>query len=230
MAAQKVIGYVRVSTAEQVDGFGLDVQENAIRSHCRVHGLRLVSIERDEGESGSNGLDDRVGLARALARLDAGEASALLVYRLDRLARNTLLQETISSRLAAAGCRLVSTTEGELDEDDPTRQLIRVILGGMAQYERAVIRGRLLAGKAAKQAQGGYVGGQPAYGTAAKGKALVAREDEQGIVEAVVRLRGQGQSYREIGAYLEAEGFRPRRGATWHAKVVRSIALRAGVV
>jgi DNA invertase Pin-like site-specific DNA recombinase len=229
-ARRKVIGYVRVSTIEQVSGFGLDVQEQAIREHCRREGLHLVSIERDEGESGGNGLDTRDGLAAAIAQLEAGKADGLVVYRLDRLARDLVLQETLIVRLRAAGRIVDSVTEGDdVTSDDPTRELIRQILGAFAQYDRATIRGRLLAGKAAKRSRGGYVGGQPAYGRAAEGKELVAREDERAVVEAVVRLRREGRSYREICAQLEADGLRPRRAARWQPKVVRDIAARAGV-
>ena len=77
MAKTKVIGYTRVSTAEQVDGFGLDVQEAAIRAYCKAENLRLVAMVSDEGQSGSNGLDDRRGLAEGLARIERGEATAL---------------------------------------------------------------------------------------------------------------------------------------------------------
>src|SRR4051812_47679375 len=78
-----VIGYVRVSTAEQAaTGFGLEVQRRAIRAFCKAKHLRLLATLADEGESGSNGLDRRQGLAQVLARVEAGEAEALVVYRL----------------------------------------------------------------------------------------------------------------------------------------------------
>ena len=92
MTARKVFGYVRVSTAEQVAGNGLDVQRSAIRSYCREHGLLLTRILSDEGISGSNGLDTRTGLAEGLAGVERGDVAGLVVYRLDRLARDLLLQ------------------------------------------------------------------------------------------------------------------------------------------
>src|SRR5438309_11179607 len=84
----RAIGYRRVSTDEQVQGNGLEVQEQAIRWYCTDNDLNLIEVTSDEGISGSNGLDARVGLASALARLEAGEADCLVVYRLDRLARD----------------------------------------------------------------------------------------------------------------------------------------------
>ena len=87
MGQQKAIGYLRVSTAEQANGFGLEVQEQAIRTYARDRDIRLVSVLEDAGQSGSNGLDDRPALAKGLADLESGPATALIVYRLDRLAR-----------------------------------------------------------------------------------------------------------------------------------------------
>ena len=125
-------------------GFGLEVQERAIKDYCKAAGLRLVGVLRDEGQSGSNGLEARVGLAKALAALKAGEASTLVVYRMDRLARDLILQETLVQRLRDQGTPVRSASEPDLDTDtdDPTKVLIRQIIGAVSQYERAVIRGR----------------------------------------------------------------------------------------
>ena len=118
MAKQRVIGYTRVSTAEQIEGFGLSVQEQRIRAYCKAEGLNLVAMLSDLGQSGSNGLDDRLGLAEGLARIEKGDASALVVYRLDRLARDLLLQETIHTRLESGGASVVSVTEPAVEGDD----------------------------------------------------------------------------------------------------------------
>src|SRR5688500_3608522 len=118
-ARPRAVGYVRVSTAEQAaNGFGLDVQEQAIRAHCREAGLRLIRVASDKGISGSNGLDTREGLARALMQLEANEAEVLIVYRLDRLDRDLILQETVIQRMAKVGARVVSVTEPDIDSDD----------------------------------------------------------------------------------------------------------------
>jgi len=229
MAKTKVIGYTRVSTAEQVDGFGLDVQDTKIRDYCRAEGLRLVAMVTDEGQSGSNGLDDRLGLAKGLAMIERGDASALVVYRLDRLARDLLLQETIHARLETGGASVLSVSEPAVDGDDATRILVRQLLGGIAQYERAVIRGRMMAGKAAKVAKGGYGGGRPAYGFKAAGGALVADPDEAAIVKTVTKGRKGGASYRAIASSLSDAGLTTRAGGPWNPNQVRRIAQRSGV-
>lgn len=211
------VGYIRVSTAEQVGGFGLDAQEAAIRAYCQANGLRLVAVYRDEGISGSNGLEGRVGLAEAFAGLAAGRASCLVVYRLDRLARDLVLAETLVQRLRDQGTPVRSASEPDLDTDtdDPTKVLVRQVLGAISQYERQVIRGRMLAGKAAKAARGGYVGGRPRFGWRAEGGQLVADEAEQAVVRRARELRGRGLSLRAIGAQLGASGVSPRGGGRW---------------
>ncbi len=230
MAATKrrVIGYKRVSTTEQVKhGYSLEDQDRAIRAHCRAKGMRLVAMLADEGQSGSNGLDSRQGLAEALARIERGEAEVLLVKDLDRLARDLLLQLTIIEQLKAAGVEVVAIEEPEVDGPDHLRELFRNVLGSIAQYERAVIRGRMMAGKAAKRAQGGYTGGRPPYGLAAKDRALVANPEEQQVVELVQRMREQGESYRSICAALAEAGHRPKSGGEWQPMTVRRIAMRS---
>lgn len=227
-ARPRALGYIRVSTTEQVSGFGLHVQESAIRAYCRANGIRLVRVLRDEGRSGSNGLEDRVGLAEALAALKAGEASILVVYRMDRLARDLILQETLVQRLRDQGTPVRSASEPDLDNDtdDPTKVLIRQIVGAVSQYERAIIRGRLMSGKAAKKAAGGFVGGRPAYGFRIERGEVVMDEGEQEVVELVRSLHGAGRSLREIGAELDRLGHRPRDGTAWHPNTVRRIVMQ----
>lgn len=229
MAARKVLGYTRVSTAEQVEGFGLDLQRKAIRDYCKANGLRLVDIASDEGISGSNGLDTRAGLAGALLRIENQETSALVVYRLDRLARDLMLQETIIAKLRQAGGNVLSVSEPDIDSEEPTRVMVRQILGAVSQYERAVIRQRMMAGKAAKVARGGYGGGRPAFGSAAKDKALVADPEERETLELIRRWHGEGCSTREIVARLEDAGRRPKSGERWYPMTVRRIAEREGL-
>jgi DNA invertase Pin-like site-specific DNA recombinase len=227
MTKKRVIGYTRVSTQEQVEGFGLDVQEAAIRSYCKAQGLRLVAMLSDHGQSGSNGLDARLGLAEGLARIERGEATGLVVHRLDRLARDLILQETIIGRLEAIAASVLSVAEPAMDGDDATRIMVRRMLGVISDYERAVIRGRMMAGKAAKVANGGYGGGRPAYGQRAAQGALVPNQDESAVIEMVVAMRKDDASYREIARALADAGLTTRGGGEWNPNQVRRIALRS---
>lgn len=227
----RAIGYRRVSTSEQVQGNGLEVQEQGIRRYCKDNNLRLLEVVGDEGISGSNGLDARVGLASCLVRLETGEADCLVVYRLDRLARDFVLQELLVNRLRERGkpIRSVMEPDIETDTDDPTKVLVRQIIGSIGQYERALVRGRLQAGKMIKKARGGYVGGQPGYGHRADETELVEDREESVIVATVLTMRAAGASYRSIATALTDAGHQPRRANTWHPMVIRSIVQRHGL-
>src|SRR4051812_27612886 len=80
--AQKVVGYVRVSTEEQATaGHGLEVQERAIRSFCESQGYELVDIISDPGVSGAKRPEDRDGFRRVIELAAAENFSILLVWK-----------------------------------------------------------------------------------------------------------------------------------------------------
>ena len=226
MAARKVIAYVRVSTAEQVDGFGLTVQRKAIADYAKVNGLRLLRTVSDEGISGSNGLDARKGLAEVLTVVESGQVSGLVVYRLDRLARDLILQETLMTRMRKAGVEVLSVTEPDIDSEDGTRVLVRQILGAVSQYERALIRSRMMGGRAAKIASGGYGGGRPPFGWRAENKELVPEPREQEAIALVRQLADEGLSSRQIAARLQETGHRPKVGVRWSSTQVLRVIQR----
>jgi DNA invertase Pin-like site-specific DNA recombinase len=225
--------YLRVSTDQQADaGQGLDIQEQACRAWIREGRHRLVEVCTDAGRSGSLDVGHRPGLAQALALVGADRADGVLVYRLDRLARDLVLQEQLLAELHRRGKELASVDATEHaslahSPDDPTRALVRRMLGSIAQYEREVIRLRLMAGRARKKLEGGYAGGQPPYGWAAVRGELVKVPAEQDTIKLMLRLRAQGRSYRQIAAALEAREIRAK-GTTgkWRPGTILDIIAR----
>lgn len=154
----RVVAYLRVSTDRQAEeGLGLDVQQHAIRTWAKKHGHRVVAWTRDEGVSGTNGLDGRVGLAEALEAVRERRAEALVIYRLDRLARDLVLQEQLLAEVRRLGGVVLSASESESaflvdDPDDPSRKLIRQVLGAVSEYERSMIALCLRSGRARTRA------------------------------------------------------------------------------
>lgn len=116
------------------------------------------------------------------------------------------------------------------DPDDPMRTALRQVVGVFAELDRRMVVKRLRDGRAAKAGTGRKVTGSYPYGYAGTGKGrdrdAAPRVDEQAAVGRIVELRRAGESYRAIAATLDAEGFRPRRAASWSAMAVRNIAQR----
>jgi DNA invertase Pin-like site-specific DNA recombinase len=155
----------------------------------------------------------------------------IVVYRLDRLARDLIIQEQLLAEVRRMGGEVFSTSAAEAgyltdDPDDPSRKLIRQVLGAVSEYERSMISLRLRTGRRRKAEKGGFAYGSPHYGYRAEGKQLVADEDEQAALARIRELRGDGRSLREIAGVLEAEGFRPKRSQRWHPESLRRIVAR----
>jgi len=218
----KAIGYIRVSTEAQAgeDRYGPDVQRDAIRKYASAEGVDLARICEDLGVSG--GLEHRPGLAAVYEALDAGDVGAVIVYRLDRLARDLRLQENILFDLRKKGVELISVSEPDLCSAEPERVLLRQVLGSFAEYERRVITLRLAAGRYRKADTGGYAGGEPPLGYATHGGALVVTGDAD-TVRRIFALRTEGATLAVIAATLIREGYPTKRGGTWAPATVKRI-------
>ena len=191
-----------------------------------------MKVLRDEGISGSNGIETRLGLAEALDLLKVGDAEGLVVYRLDRLAQDLVLQEELLAEIWRIGAEAFSTSNAEQgylrdDPSDPSRKLIRQVLGAVAEHERAMIRLRLEAGRRRKSQSGGYAGfGSPPFGYCSEGGALVSDPDEQNTLARIGTLHDDGKSLRQIARALDSEERKPRRGDYWQARQVGRIVNR----
>jgi site-specific DNA recombinase len=224
----RAVGYVRVSTLEQVEhGNGLEVQEEAIRAYCEQRGFELVRIYREEGVSGANGIDCRVALPQLVAALDEGQFEVVVIARLDRLARDLMVQETIIADLHKRGGLLVSVAEPDLCGDDPARELLRQILGGIAQYERRIIAARLMSGRKRKKSQGGFMGGWLPFGYRVEGRrqraSVVVVPEQAAIVQRIFDEYEAGRSMRQIARGLRRDGVKTGRGGSWQAETVGKI-------
>lgn len=224
-----VVAYLRVSTQGQADsGHGLEAQAAACRAYARMAGHDLVGVITERGVSGDKA--ERPALAQALAMIKSGDADAILVYRLDRLARDLVLQEILLREVHAAGGALLSATPGEdqllRDPHDPTRKLMRQMLGAFAEYEKSVIALRLAAGRAAKRASGGKGSGSYPFGWSKGGPV----EREQHVLSVIKTLLSQGRSLAVVATYLNSRpGHHPRHGERWTRQTVAGVASKAGI-
>lgn len=150
-------GYARVST----DGQTLDAQREA---------LRAAGAEKIFQETASGAQTDRRQLARVLAALNAGDV--LIVTRLDRLARSTrdLLNTLDAIAKSRAGFRSLADTWA--DTTTPHGRLMLTVLGGLAEFERDLIRTRTSEGRARAKAQGRHLGRPPALNPHQRKEAL----------------------------------------------------------
>jgi len=217
------IGYLRVSTDEQAEhGAGLAIQHEAIRAYCADQGIELAAVYADEGLSGKEGLDTRTGLADAIDQLGTG--TVLVIYRLDRLARDLMMQEALLADAWRTGAAVASCSATERvycqpdNPDDPARTLIRQVLGAVAAYERSVIAQRMRNGRRRKLAAVGYAGGSEPYGW--------TDDDERQVLADVDTMRLAGMTWQLIAAHLNYNGRHKRNGGRWTDREIQRAAAR----
>ena len=97
----------------------------------------------------------------------ANGVRTVLIERLDRLARDLMIQEHIIQDLQRRGIALVSVAEPDLCSDDPTRKLMRQIMGAIAEYDKAMVVLKLRGARQRAKAKTGRCEGAKPYGTKA---------------------------------------------------------------
>jgi DNA invertase Pin-like site-specific DNA recombinase len=220
------IAYVRVSTDRQADsGAGLAAQRASIESFARSAGITITAWHEDAGVSGAAGIDARPGLAAAIASLRKGDT--LLVAKRDRIARDSFLSAVIERAVTRKGATIASA-DGVGNGDQAADAFMRSVMAAAAEFERGLIRQRTKAAMAAKRRAGERCGQVPfGWSLGEDGTTLVPVEEEQRVIEQIIRCRAAGMSLRAIAAILTEEGIRTQGGnGSWNHNTIASILTR----
>ncbi len=177
----KIAIYARVSTAEQK----LDAQLDALRAYAQRRGAQAVEF-LDTAQSGRR--SRRPALDDMMERVLRREFNALVITKLDRLARSTRHLCELSDTFRALDVDLV-VLDQSIDTSTPTGKLLFDVLAAVAEFEGGLIRERTLAGLAAARRRGRKLG-RPR-----------SRRDPR-LLARVRRLRGAGRSFSEVAAVL----------------------------
>ena len=159
-----LIGYMRVSSDS--DRQSTDLQRDALLAE----GIDTRHLFEDHA---SGAKDDRPGLAKALEFVCPGDV--LVVWKLDRLGRSLSHLLSIVTALKDKQVAFRSLTEG-MDTTTVSGELLFHVFGALAQYERALIQERVIAGLAAAKRRG-RIGGRPAAIVGEKRDAIIAALD-----------------------------------------------------
>jgi len=169
----------------------------------------------------------RDGWADVLNALEDDQGDGIVVRELERLSRDVLVQEQLMRDVWGQGKEVLSTAPSEADlrddPEDPTRRLIRIIIGAVHAHNRDMTVLRMQRGKRRKQQRGGYLGGTARYGYHPVDKELTPDQAEHAIARRIRRLHRDGHSIRAIAATLNAEGVPAKRGGRWHPTTVARV-------
>ncbi|QXO14585.1 serine integrase [Arthrobacter phage Kaylissa] len=230
MVRMRIIGYVRLSRASREESTSVVRQREIITKTCAARDFELVDIVEDVDVSATKTRLERPGLTEARARIKAGEADAVMVWRLDRIARSVV----DFGVLLDEGLDIISATE-PLDTASPMGRAMAEVLQVFARLEAKTIGVRISASQEHLRRVGRFPGGVIPYGYRAVphpegiGRALEPDPVEAGIVRRMADEVLSGASIYAVTVGLNRDGVPPRRGAKWSTTAVQRI-LRSNAV
>src|SRR5210317_1850384 len=128
---KKAVGCIRVSSAKQVKGESLEVQQESIESYCKAFNIELVKVFKDAGISGRS-IRKRIDLQNLLEYVKNKSIDLCIVPRLNRFGRN--LRDTLNNVhfLEQSNCHLISLAENA-DFSNPYGKVMLSIMGSLAE-------------------------------------------------------------------------------------------------
>ena len=217
---RNAIGYIRVSTEEQGsdDKYGIDTQKQAIQAYASANGYGISDwfVDKISGVK-----DNRPEFDKILYNPPSG-IDAVIVFKNDRVARDTKLYFYYFYTLEKKNIKLLSTEE-HFREGDDFANIYRSLLMFVAEQERKNIALRTGRGRSLKAQCGGYSGGNKPYGYRAVDGVLTICPEEKPIVELVFREHGDGRSLTDICEMLHNQGYLTRKGKRFQVSTIRGI-------
>jgi DNA invertase Pin-like site-specific DNA recombinase len=227
----RAFGYLRVSGKSQVDGDGPERQRDAILRFCKNNALPEPVFFSEEAVSGTIEAMDRpafsamVDSVDKLRKEDPTVGVCIIVERQDRLARDLIVQELLLLECARLKILVYSADQVGLSDMasadiDPTRKMLRQILGVVAEWEKSVIVRKLRAARDRKRAKTGRCEGPLPYG---------ATPEEKSTRDILVTLHTGGRSFGAIAREANQMGLKTRKGTPWTRGSVYQVVTRREV-
>jgi site-specific DNA recombinase len=219
----RAVVYLRVSTEEQAkEGNGLEAQNDACVALAERMGYTVIATTRDEGISGTAGIDERPGLAEALKLCMEHKADVLLCYAADRLSRKVGLFDSLREMLIKAGVRFETVKEGQ----DFTRSealLMGDIYAAFAAEERRRIAGRLYGGRRVRSKRDGMGSGPIPYGYMRLADGSIAIDTPAAQVVCLLLSLRKEKTYQATADALNTAGYATPKGGKWTVGHIQGI-------
>ena len=212
--------YCRVSSKEQIDGTSLESQEVACRDYARSKGMSVLKVFVEQGESAK--FADRTKLLELVdfCRQNKGKVNVVLVWKIDRFARNVADHYSIKTTLLKYGVRVASVTEPI--DSDPTGKLMEGVLASVAQFDNDIRAMRTVQGMR-RRIQEGIFPWRPPFGykspvTKGEKKNLPDLPDEPtfSLLQRAWKLFATGgYTQAEMGRLMESWGLASASGGSF---------------
>lgn len=165
---RRVCLYVRVSTTEQAEKFGKNVQLSQMKKWLAAHEDQFTHDEKyiyiDEGFSGASEIEERENLPKLFEAAKKNKFDVVLVWKLDRFFRRTRYLLNAIEELREMGVDFIATSQAEVNTTTTFGKFMLGLLGIIAEMERDLILERTGIGRIEAATAGKWVGGMHTYG------------------------------------------------------------------
>ncbi|PCF41431.1 cassette chromosome recombinase CcrB [Staphylococcus delphini] len=221
---QKRVGiYVRVSTEMQSsEGYSITGQINQIEEYCQFNNFKVVDVYADRGISGKS--MNRPALQRMLQDAKNGHIDCVMVYKTNRLARNTSDLLKIVEDLHKQNVEFFSLSE-RMEVSTSSGKLMLQVLASFAEFERNNIVDNIFMGQTIRAKEGYYQGNIPyAYDKVPDSKhELMINQHEANVVKYIFESYAKGHGYRKIANALNHKGYVTKKGNPFSISAVTYI-------
>ena len=206
ISANAVI-YARFSSYGQQEQ-SIEGQVRDAQSYAERQGYHIVNIYADRAISGTT--DQRPAFQQMIADSAKKQFEIVLVWKLDRFARNRYDSATYKARLRKNGVHVESVMEPLTAGNESI--ILEGLLESMAEYYSANLSQNVKRGQRESILKGNWTGGQVPYGYKVEDKKLIIREDAAAIVREIYQRYADGEQQTEICKDLNSRGLRTYSG------------------
>lgn len=204
--------YLRYSSDKQNEQ-SIEGQKRVCEAFCEKNGYSILSIYIDRAKSASKDTEKRIQFQQMIKDSAKKRFEAVVVYKLDRFARDRYDSAIYKSRLKKNGVRVVSATENISTE--PEGIILESVLEGMAEFYSRELSQKVTRGMHETALKANYTGGGVPLGYKVEDKKLIIDERTADIVREAFSLYAAGATISDICSIFAEKGYKSTRGSAF---------------
>lgn len=206
--------YMRYSSDRQTDQ-SIEGQLRDCISYCKQHNYQISSVYVDRAASAAKNTEKRTEFMKMIADSEKHRWEYVLVWKLDRFARNRNDSAIFKMRLKRNGVKVISVTENI--SDNPEGIILESVLEGMAEFYSAELSQKITRGMRESALKSQSLGGHVPLGYKSVDKKLIPNPDTAPIVRLAFELYASGWSVADICREFNTRGYRTSKGSPFNA-------------
>lgn len=223
--------YIRYSDHKQDDGFSVEYQIAEIEEYCARHNIDIMHHHIDQAQTATK-VAGREEFFRLIEAVKAGEVDVIVVYKLNRMFRNSYESSKYRNLFRKHGVKLMSVTQ-HIDEETSSGRLTANILSNIDQFQSETISDHVKSSMREMARQGYFTGGLVPMGYALETqkngtksrKKYIVHEEEAQLIRDAFQFYADGHSLRFIHEYFKEKQIKTRHGKDFRTSTISRMLL-----